>query len=120
MAHRHLPGYVNNFEEQWEGEKLVQARARNLNWVVMCLPYLGREDLWRQWRDGLGGGRSGSISSSAPAIRRSNSIPPATSPTAAGQILIPNPAAACGVFHNHTVPPQARTLVSVTSIPDGA
>ncbi len=39
----HLPGYINNFGASLNTSKL--------SWLVVVLPYLGREDLWTEWRD---------------------------------------------------------------------
>jgi prepilin-type N-terminal cleavage/methylation domain-containing protein len=39
----HLPGYINNFG--------ADADTSRLSWLVVVLPYLGREDLWTVWRD---------------------------------------------------------------------
>ena len=117
MAKQHFPGYVNNFGEQWNGSSFVQASARNLSWTVVCLPYLGREDLWRQWRAGT------------PTTVKINQfvcpsdLPNDPFPTSyvancgrSGQ-----DGAAFGVFHDHmNFSPQDRILVSAANIPDGA
>ncbi len=40
QAKGHFPGYENSFGTRY-----------NLSWIVVCLQYLDREDLWKAWRD---------------------------------------------------------------------
>ena len=119
MAKQHFPGYNNNFGEQWNGNTFVRAQVRDLSWMVVCLPYLGREDLWRQWRDNLGAG----------AVHVDQFIcgadePPedhATSYVANCGVSGGVDGPAYGVFHDHrNYSPQQRTLVSASNMPDGA
>ena len=110
MAKQHFPGYVNRFGQN---NPLV------LSWTVVCLPYLGRGDLWQRWRD-----------NEAQNLRRTRlsqmtcpSDPPSANdvcPTSyvANCGTMGNDAAANGVFHNHTISPP--TLVSAANIPDGS
>ena len=121
LAKQHFPGYINNFGEQWNGNTFGQAQARNLSWTVVCLPYLGREDLWRQWRDNSASG--------AGAVRIDqficgSDVPPepnATSYVANCGVSGGADGLAYGVFHDHmNYSPQERTLVSASTIPDGA
>jgi len=47
MAKEHLPGYINRF-----GGRNTEVGSTPMNWAVVLLPYLGRDDLWREARKG--------------------------------------------------------------------
>ena len=47
-AKGHLPGYINSFGPINRGNPA----AIPLGWPVVLIEYLGREDLWREWRVG--------------------------------------------------------------------
>lgn len=53
-AKGHLPGYVNRIGT---ARFSSVASSNNLSWVVVTLEYLGRADLWKDWRSG-GGSRT--------------------------------------------------------------
>ncbi len=104
LAKQHFPGYVNQ----------VGGSGNTLNWVVVSLPYLGREDLWKLFRDGSGA-----------TVRIDQLVCPSDQPPE-GQPLSytancgnNNNNAAYGVFHDH-ISYNPPTLVSASSIPDGA
>jgi prepilin-type N-terminal cleavage/methylation domain-containing protein len=48
-AKDHYPRYVN-----YSGVDLAGDPNRLNSWVTVLLPFLGREDLWKEWRDGDG------------------------------------------------------------------
>jgi len=121
VAKQHFPGYVNHFGDRWDanGQPVGTPQAQNLSWMVVCLPYLGREDLWRQWRDnGPDANRR---------VRVEQFMCPADAPpedhatSYVANCGTPGPdGPAYGVFHDHTVSPQVRSLVAASNIPDGA
>ena len=120
LAKQHFPGYVNNFGERWDANgQFLGAQAQNLSWMVVCLPYLGREDLWRPWRDN---GPAQNCRVRLEQFVCPADVPPedhATSYVANCGMSGPD-GLAYGVFQDHMVAPQVRTLVSASTIPDGA
>ena len=47
LAKDRLPGYVNTVDANAPDDVRIQ-----VSWATVLLPYLGRTDLWRLWRDG--------------------------------------------------------------------
>jgi prepilin-type N-terminal cleavage/methylation domain-containing protein/prepilin-type processing-associated H-X9-DG protein len=106
MAKQHYPGYVNRFG----------ASTNQMSWVVVALPYLGREDLWRLWREGT-----------PTQSRIAQFICPSDAPDQAyplsyvancGRNPAGTPPAATGVFFDHFTA-GTPTYVTNSNIPDG-
>ena len=115
-ARQHLPGYVNRVAD------------RPASWAEVLLPYLDRQDLWREWRMGQQTGEHD--------IRLPVLVCPADNPEPGSHLsyvancgLQDNPDdsfppdwAANGVFHNHFTYQSGRQRVQLSSsdIKDGA
>lgn len=52
-AKGYLPGYVNKIGTAKFASSV--ASSNNLSWAVVILEYMGRADLWKEWRTGSGG-----------------------------------------------------------------
>lgn len=52
-AKGYLPGYVNRIGTAKSASSV--ASSNNLTWTVVILEYMGRADLWKDWRSGAGG-----------------------------------------------------------------
>ena len=110
-AKEQFPGYANTF-----------GSAQDLSWVAVLLPYMGREDLWRQYRNPTG---------LKPLVEIEQVQCPSDSPPERVALsyvancgredgALDGPAA--GVFFNHNagVPVANRVRVSSSELPDGA
>ena len=49
-AKEHYPGYVNRVAPNPAGGATPYDVSTPASWVAVLLPYLGREDVWREWR----------------------------------------------------------------------
>ena len=117
-ARQHLPGYVNRVAD------------RPASWAEVLLPYLDRQDLWREWRMGQQTGEHD--------IRLPVLVCPADNPEPGSHLSyvancglqdnsepedgLPPDWQANGVFHNHFTYPTGRQRVqlSASDINDGA
>lgn len=106
-AKNQFPGYVNSF-----------GSVQNLSWVTVLLPYLGREDLWRQYRSGA-----------TPSVDLEQMICPSDLPpenSALGYVANcgredgAGDGPAAGVFFDHNMAPANWIRVSSSELPDGA
>jgi len=134
-AKHHFPGYINNF-----------GSVGSLSWVVVILPHLGHEDLWRVWRDpsiplsdSAGGtGKYQTAFVDLPQLKCPSDAPPeqgalsyvancgipdgtqtqAEYPPGSGTMVAVAEGLGHGVFHNRTV--SSPITVALERIPDGA
>ena len=108
-AKKQFPGYANTF-----------GSAQDLSWVAVLLPYMGRDDLWRQYRTGF-----------KPLVEIEQVQCPSDSPPErvalsyvanCGRDDSTGDSPAAGVFFNHNagVPVANRVRVSSSELPDGA
>lgn len=111
-AKSRFPGYVNKF-----GSKT------GLSWLVVTLPYLGREDLWRQIRDSAGAGVPAGLQQRIDQLVCPTDLPPENHPLSyVGNCGRDDPtssmvAQAHGIFFDHTGTNPPTT--SLGNIPDG-
>jgi prepilin-type N-terminal cleavage/methylation domain-containing protein len=128
LQKQRFPGYANG--------NLAAANRPALSWVTVLLPYLGREDLWKEWRLCTTAGLPEPVSlgiTVCPSSSRSDvaalsyvancGIPPyAIQPNIVDENdkneSNRNPPRAFGVFHNAF--PSATGGVKMTDIKDGA
>jgi len=104
-AKGHLPGYINSFGPI----NRSNPNAVALSWPVVLFEYLGREDLWREWRVGnrptvdmpvmvCPGDKTGQVGLSY--VANCGLIDPLVDPASPPNPKTPPDRAACGVFHD--------------------
>jgi prepilin-type N-terminal cleavage/methylation domain-containing protein len=114
-ARGQLPGYINKF-----------GGVSNLSWIVMLLPYVGEQELWKQWRDPnttlAQKYQSARVPLSVVKCPSNTAIPPLglSFVVNCGRADLPNDVkpGATGLFFDHTV--ANPVVVRTEAIPDGA